>query len=520
MSDDNGNFSPLQSLRRYVPLICWAMVILVLLIIPLKIIEYGYLPGDDSERHAAKAVSGKSWQEILVLNPVYKIDHEYGWNLLLEKIYQWTHWDTDKLVVFSVVFLFLLVNWPMLPWLKRPEAWLIVLVLAMLTSDIANRFTLGRPYLVTLAGLMTILFLWQRHGALPPKLWMNVLMTVVVVLSTYVHGTWYLWVLLIGAFFVAGQFRWSFTFAACWVVGVLLGASLTGHPIAYPVQAIKLALLAVGMHETVRTMASELQPDNGSVFGLLLLGGLIVFRQFTKINPVPLTKSPVFWMAAFGWVLSFKVGRFAEDWGWPALLVLVAWDLELFLRARFEFDSFKRLGFTGCVVVAAFLSLTADINSRWSSTLVKRYLIATDPDLRGWMPDKGGILYTASMTTFYDTFFKNPHGDWKYMLGFEPTWMPKKDFEVYHNILWNFGDAKAYTPWVKQMNPADRLVIAGGRGSSPEIPQLEWEYGVSGYWIGRTPRTNTPPDEPRPTAPATASMDSLTNAVPEGDFHL
>src|SRR5689334_7171634 len=111
MSDDHGNSLSLESLRRYVPLICWAMVILVLLIIPLKIIQYGYLPRDDSSRHAAKAVSGKSWQDILVLNPVYKIDHEYGWNLLLEKVYQHTQWDTDKLVVFSVVLLFLVVNW-------------------------------------------------------------------------------------------------------------------------------------------------------------------------------------------------------------------------------------------------------------------------------------------------------------------------------------------------------------------------------------------------------------------------
>jgi len=515
MSDDHGNFSPLEPLRRYVPLVIWAMVILALLIIPLKILQYGYLPGDDSQRHAAKAVSEKSWQDILVLNPVYKIDHEYGWNLLLEKIYQHTHWDTDNLVVFSVVFLFMLASWPLLPWFKRPEAWLITLTIGALVSDLPNRFMLGRPYLVTLSGLMTILFLWQRHGISPPKLWMNVLMVAVVALSTYVHGTWYLWVLVGAAFFLAGQFRWCFTFGACWVVGVLVGAMLTGHPIEYPLQAMKLAHLAVGMHPTGRTMATELQPDNGNVFGLITFAALLAFRQFTKINPVPLTKNPTFWMAALGWALAFKVGRFAEDWGWPALFVLLAWDAELFLRSRFESDSFKRLGVACCCVIASFLCLTADINSRWSSTLSKRFLTADNPDLRGWMPEKDGIFYTASMTIFYDTFFKNPHGDWKYMLGFEPTWMPKKDFEIYHSILWNYGDSKAYSGWVKEMRPADRLIIASGRSSPPEIPQLEWEYGVSGMWLGRTPRTNAPP--PAPTVPATASMDSLTNAVPEGD---
>src|SRR5882724_8346654 len=130
MAEENDNSDPsrLEALRRYVPLAAWAVAILTLLAIPLKIISYGYLPGDDALRHAAKAVSGKSWSEVLVLNDVYKIDHEFGWNLLLEKIYHWTNWDTDKLVVFSVVSLFILVGWSALPWLKRPEAWLATLM--------------------------------------------------------------------------------------------------------------------------------------------------------------------------------------------------------------------------------------------------------------------------------------------------------------------------------------------------------------------------------------------------------
>jgi hypothetical protein len=87
--------------------------------------------------------------------------------------------------------------------------------------------------------------------------------------------------------------------------------------------------------------------------------------------------------------------------------------------------------------------------------------------------------------------------------------MTKEDFEVYHKIMWNFGDAKAYEPWVEKMRPQDRLVIRGGRGSPPNLPQLEWEYGVSGTWIGRTPRlpqSGTPP----PTVPATAPLATST----------
>ena len=45
--------------------------------------------------------------------------------------------------------------------------------------------------------------------------------------------------------------------------------------------------------------------------------------------------------------------------------------------------------------------------------------------------------------------------------------MPAEDFDTYHKILWNYGDAKAYTPWLLKMKPADRLVIRGGRSSPP-----------------------------------------------------
>jgi len=502
MTDGNPNSSPLDSLKRYVPLAIWAMVVFVILAIPLKIIQYGYLPGDDALRHAAKAVSGKSWSEILVLNKVYQIDHEFGWNLLLEKIHHWTNWDADHLVVFSVVALFILVGWSALPWLKRPEAWLATLTLATIVAEVCGRMTLGRPFLVTFAILLTLLFLWQKHGSSPPKKWMLLLATALFALGTFVHGVWYLWVLLLGAFVFAGEFRWAVSLGFCWVAGVFIGSALTGNLIEYPLQALKLALLAVGMHDTQRTMAVELQPFGGDVLAVVVLGGLLVLRQLAKLNAVPLGKNPAFWLVCFGWVLGFKVGRFWDDWGWPALMVLIACDLQMLLEARFAADSFKRLGLACGLAVTAFLAVTNDFGSRWTYNLTQQYLTQDNPDLAGWMPDEGGIFYTADMTLFYQTFFKNPDGDWRYMLGFEPTWMPKEDFDVYQKVLWNFNDSKAYEPWVKKMTPADRLVIRGGRGSPPGIPELEWNYGVSGIWIGRLPRPVQPGTAP-PTIPAT-----------------
>jgi hypothetical protein len=502
MINDASSTSSLDSLKRYVPLAVWAVVILVILAIPLKIIGYGYLPGDDTLRHAAKAVSGKSWSEILVLNDVYKIDHEFGWNLLLEKIYQAEHCSAETLAIFSVVSLFILAGWSALPWLKRPEAWLIALMLGSLVTTVCGRMMLGRPYLVTFAVLLTLLFLWQRHGLTPPKTWMLLLATVLFALSTFVHGVWYLWALLLVSFLLAGHFRWAFSLGFCWVIGVFIGSAFTGHPLEYPLQAFKLALLAVGAHTTPRTMATELQPFDGNILAVAILGGLLVLRQLAKLNVLPLVKTPAFWLVCICWVLGFKVSRFWDDWGWPALMVLITWDLQALLELRIAPDSFKRLGLTLGLAIATFFCGTNDSQSRWSQTLSDRYIVANNPDINGWMPDKGGTFYAADMTLFYQTFFKNPTGDWRYMLGFEPTWMPKADFEVYQKILWNLGDVKGYAPWVEKMQPADRLAIRGGSNGSPGIPQLEWLYSGQGIWLGRTPRTNAPP--PAPTVPATA----------------
>lgn len=497
MTADKDHYPFLDPLRRYVPLAVWILAVAVLIFIPLKIISYGYLPGDDALRHAAKAVSGKPWSEILILNPVYKIDHEFGWNLLLTRLHLWENWDAESLVIFSVVALFLLVNLAGIAWLRWPEAWVATLLVGMVLSSIPVRFTLGRPYLITLASLLTVLFLWRRCRNAPPQIPALVLMTVLAAASTFFHGAWYLWVLPVAAFFLAGEFRWSIALGFCWLAGVLIGSALTGHPLEYPVQALRLAFLAVGAHETQRTMASELQPFSGDSLALIGLGSLLILRHVTKVKSVPLLRDPAFWLACMGWILGFKVARFWVDWGWPALMVIIAWDLQLLFETQMALDSFKRLGLVCVIAGAAYLGITCDFNSRWSASLTQQFLSADDPDLKGWMPGKNGIFYTVDMSLFYQTFYKNPHGDWRYMLGFEPTWMPKEDFEIYHKILWNFNDGKAYQPWIEQMTPADRLAVRGGGGGTPDIPGLEWKYAVSGIWLGRLPQTNSvaPPSE-------------------------
>jgi hypothetical protein len=504
MTDDTGNSnaSPLDALRRYVPLAVWAMVILVILAIPLKIIGYGYLPPDDALRHAAKAVSGRPWGDILVLGPAFR-DQNFVWHFFLRQIYLWSHCDTDQLAVFAVVALFLLAGWSALPWLKRPEAWLITLTIFTVTSAMMQRLMIGRPLLLTFSGVVTILYAWQFRGSSPPRWRTLAWMTALIAFCTLVHGIWYLWALPVAAFFLAGQFRWGMMAAVGWVAGTFLGASLTGHPIDSLCYAVTIGRRTLGLHNVQLTMTTELQPFAGDVLALVVFGGLLVLRGLGGFNTRPWKSNPAFWLVCICWVLGFKAIRFWADWGLPALMVLTTCDLQLLLEARFAADSLKRLALTGGLAAMTYLAATNDSGSRWTYNLTQQYLTPDNPDLNGWLPDQGGIFYTADMALFFQTFFKNPQAGWRYIVGYEPALMPDEDLQVYNNILWNFCDAKAFDPWVKKMRPEDRLVVHGSRGSPPNIPQLEWEYGVSDIWIGRLPRipqSGTPP----PTFPATA----------------
>jgi hypothetical protein len=495
------NAPSLEALRRYVPLVVWIVVILTILVIPLKIISYGFLPGDDALRHAAKAVSGRPWPDILVLGPSFQIDHNVGWHLFLRQIFLWSDCTIETLVVFSVVFLFVVAGWSALPWLKRPEVWLIALIATGLASPLLSRLLMGRPFLLTIAGLLTVLFLWQTCGPSPPK-WRTVCgMAGMIAICIFVHGVWYLWALPVAAFFLAGQYRWGAMLTVACAMGSFLGASLTGHPFEALYQAVEMAWRAFALHITERTLVIEFQPADADLLPVIIMGGLLILRQLAKLNARPLTVDPVFWLAALSWVLGFKARRFMDDWGWPALMVWIAGDMQLLLLTRFAADSFKRLALTGGLALIVFMVFTSDIDSRWTQNLTWTYLTPDNKNLTGWLPEKGGIFYTADMTLFYQTFFKNPNADWRYILGYEPALMRDEDFAVYHKILWNSGDPEAYLPWVNQMRPADRLVIRGG--NPPDIPRLEWYYVPQRIWIGRLPDTNAP--APAPTIPAKAA---------------
>ena len=187
------------------------------------------------------------------------MDHNFGWDFIVRRVYLLTHWDAEGLLIFSTVALFALLGLAALPWLRRPEAWLAALALCSIIGNFAPAAMFARPFLLTMAMLVMVLCMWYRHGNSPPG-WRTILgLALPIALSVFVHGAWYFWFLAIVAFACAQNFRWTLALTAAWVLGTILGAALTGHPLTYVLQAINLAFQVVGSNPLTRNLASELQ---------------------------------------------------------------------------------------------------------------------------------------------------------------------------------------------------------------------------------------------------------------------
>ena len=481
-----------SELRRYVPLLVWMVVILTLLWIPGKIVSYGYIPHDDALRHAAKAVSGKPWPEIMVMRDDFRIDPHPGWHAVLGAIHKLTGSDAEKLVMISVVGMMLLVSAAALPWLRWPESWLAAMLVATICMPrISARLVLGRPYLFTVAACIALIYVWSRIQQRRPRAWELAFTVVVVALDAWIHGGWYQMGLPIAALVLCGWWRPAIWYGACFLGGSILGCAFTGHPWLFLFQSSRHLLGVFGDFHVDRELSTELLPSGGDPQMVLAVVAMILWRMRSPGWSARELLNPVFMMAIIGWVLGLKMYRFWDDWGLTAAMLWIALELQKEFAGGLAFDSARRLVLAAGLGGALFLASTSDINSRYTWNLTNEYLEEKNPELTGWLPEKGGILYSAEMSVFFETFYKNPTAPWKYILGFESALMRPEDLQVYRKIQWNFGDVRGYEPWVKKMKPEDRLVIRASRlhsGNPPNIPELEWRYAVTDLWVGRLPR--------------------------------
>ncbi|MFO1499058.1 MAG: hypothetical protein U1G07_11810 [Verrucomicrobiota bacterium] len=496
--------------RRYIPLAVWLLTLATLICVPFKVISYGYLPQDDALRHAAKAVSQREWSDILVVRDELKMDHNPGWHWLLARVHQTLQADTDTLVVMAVIGLFAAALILPIFAMERPEAWAgALLVCTVACPAIPYRVLLGRPLAVSIAVTLAVLALWTRRGRTQPSLKLMLFTTVLLALSAWIHGSWYLFALVVAAFFLSGRTQAALALAGCWMLGSFLGASLTGHPFAFLANAVRIGRSCFNDAPLQRMLVSEFLPSGGSVFTVMTVAAMLMWRRMSGHWTPESLRHPAFILVVLGWLLGLRVIRFEADWAAPALLLWIAFELQDHCKRHLPLDSMRRVVIGAGLCAALFFAATADENSRWSRALDTEYLSAADPEMAPWLPEKGGIVYSADMTIFYQTFFRNPHGQWRYILGFEPTFMPADDLRIYRNIQRNFGAYEAFQPWVHKMRPEDRLILRSASSAAPNIPQLEWHYTARELWVGRKPRIKATgvSDGTPPNISATAQAD-------------
>jgi hypothetical protein len=351
-----------------------------------------------------------------------------------------------------------------------------------------------------MAASLVILLLWRRPLKGRPPAWLIAVSTVLFALAAWIHGSWYLLALVVAAFGLAAQWRTALWVGGCWLGGSFLGGLLTGHPISFLWNEINIAINCFGNNQVQRVLVDEFKPSDGAFPTILLTGLILVIRGVSGRWTWKSVNNPIFMLMVLGWVLGLRVIRFWVDWSLPALVLWTALEFHEHFERLFTRHSFRRLGITAGLCAALFFAATSDLKGRWTNNLMTEYLSKDNPETAEWLPDDGGIIYSAYMGVFYDTFFKNPNGKWKYILGFESTFMPPEDLHILRNIQWNYYAPKAYEPWVAKMRPQDRMVILGPSSTPPPIPGLEWKNAVRETWVGRLPRKAETPKEPLKTA--------------------
>lgn len=470
-----------------VPLVVRVLALAVFLVIPFRVLGTGFLPPDDALRHAAKAVSGRSWSEVLVLRDDVLVDPHPGWHALLGFVHRATGADAHALVLAAVVSLFFVLNALPLLFLRRPEAWLMSwLGLCVLDPTALLRFMLGRPFLVSVAALITLSLLWRRLAAPPLDRRAAVLCTLAVTLAAWTHPSWYLFALFLAAVLAAGEWRAAIRLTGCVGAGVLIAAALSGQPLAFLWESARHPFLVLGQMDG-RTLVNELKPNSAPPFLVLGLLGVLAWRVLRGRWRDDGLRDPLLILAAGGWVLGYVSLRFWSDWGLPAGLVWAALEIEEWLEERRPVGDWRRLVTTAVVGGAVVLASTSDVVGRWSVRVERSYLPLLQPAAAEWLPEPGGILYSPDVILFHQLFYQRPEAAWRYMVGFEPGLLPPRDLAVYRDFR-KRGTVEALRPWVARMQPRDRLLLELTAGASPGVPELEWKNLGGQLWSGRLPR--------------------------------
>jgi len=454
-----------------------------------RVIGLGFRPQDDALFHSAKAISGKSWHEILVLRDSNWVDPYPGWHAILGGVYGLSRCSVDGLVVFSIVALFLLFALTPIALLRRPEAWALALVLMLAARPgFTTRPLLGRPYVFSMAVLLAMLLLWRRVQTEPRPLTPLIAIFVLVTAQSWIHGNWYLLALPGLALLMARRWRAARRIGLVTALGVLAGACLTGHPCMFLRQTLVSRMFSLAHPQLQSMLPTEFQARYADFQSALAVVSIVIARRiWSRAHAEPLHRNPAFLLCCLGWVLGQRVLRFWIDWGMPAAILWTAQELQTMLASRLPALSWKRVPAAVGLGAVLFVTVTADTGSRWSKPWPHEPLRADRPEHKGLLPEPGGIVYNDMLQTFYMTIYGNPTGPWRYLQGSDATLMPMDDLQTLFRIRWNDGTSESYMPWVQKMRTQDRMILLRPRDRPPNIPGLQWKYVPGDTWVGRVP---------------------------------
>jgi len=472
---------PLERLLRPAALlICLASLLLAC----LQILGHGYIPMDDALRHVAKVLSGKEWQDILVIRPEFTMDSHPGWHFILKRVSGIIGSDPTLLLDFSVLSLCLLFVLTPLFLFRRPEAWILsLLAFSVFSFGTVYRLLYGRPFIFSMFQVVVFCFLWERIRDKRAPIEELAVFTAISALSAWISGTWYLLALPVSALGLARQWRVSALMTAAAATGTFLGAVFTGSPLIFLHQMIYHALHALGQIDFQRQLVSEFQSFDGSPVALIVVAVMLIWRGARGQWNRECVDNPVFILGALGWALGFVAVRFWSDWGWPAFAFWTTMEVQVVLEKYLGEFNPRRLVLVVAASLVLFLALSNDHGSRWTGMLGVEWPQMTKAEHRKWLPEREGVLYSDGMDVFYQIFLNNPHGEWKYVLGFEPVWMPEDDLKIYRHIQLTKGKPESYAPWVRKMTEKDRLILV--RMEKPKIEGLDWYEVTPTVWSGK-----------------------------------
>lgn len=472
---------------RWSRLLAWAVVILI----PVRILSLGFLPVDDALRHAGKALTDRTWQEVLVMRPEATEDSHPGWHWILKQVHQVTGATAVDLVFFSVLALFVLMAGAGLSR-SNPTAWMLAMLIAYVTApgDIV-RWIMGRPYLVSSAVAMILADRWSRVGPHGPKDWP--VLAVVFSLVAWIHPSYYLFAVPVAALLLCAEFVGAAVLGSAVAAGAVVAGCLTGHPIRFLYQSVMHPVWSLSWPNSA--LASEFQPSNGAPMFMVALLAVAALTRHGREHFV--VSRPLLAFMGLSWTLGFVSGRFWTDWGLPVAMILLARTLEEWIETSAAGAAVQRGSLA--VAVVLFLAATPDAGGRWSGRATSPYLVLTGKASAKLLPDDGGILYSDDMRVFYEVFFRKPDARFRFILGYEPGLMPLEDQNLLR-IEVQTGLIKPFEKWVEKMTPRDRMILRNPL-VPPDLPGLAWTRVGRELWVGfKEPRPES--GNPKPVVPA------------------